>query len=140
MTIQPSILIWTLICFAVLMLVLDRLLFRPMLSFMDKRNEKIAAARKKKSENERLIHEAETALDERRKLAAERLDMARETESEAAHRKALEIMSKAAHDSDADTEALGEKLANERAALMKELNTGVDDIAKAFADKLISHS
>lgn len=140
MTIQPSILIWTLICFAVLMLVLDRLLFRPMLSFMDKRNEKIAAARQKKSENERLIHEAETVLWERRKLAAERLDMARETENEAARRKALEIISKAAHDSAADTEAFGEKLANERAALMKELNAGVDDIAKAFADKLISHS
>ena len=45
MTIQLPILLWTLITFALTMLVLQKLLFRPMLSFMDKRQEKIDRAK-----------------------------------------------------------------------------------------------
>ena len=39
MNIQPSVIIWTIICFFVLMFVLDRLLFRPMFAFMRVRRE-----------------------------------------------------------------------------------------------------
>lgn len=140
MTIQPSILIWTLICFAVLMLVLDRLLFRPMLSFMDKRNEKIAAAKQKKSENERRIQEADASIMERRKLAIEKLNEARTKENETAHKTAAEMINKAVRDSASETEAFGEELVHEKEILMKELDEGVDGIARAFADKLVSHS
>ena len=51
LTIQPSVFIWTLICFCLLMLILHRLLFRPMLSFMDARRARIdrAAARQEAS-------------------------------------------------------------------------------------------
>jgi len=69
MTIQPSILLWTLISFCLLMLILDRLLFRPMLSFMDARNERIEAAMRKKDENERALSEAEAELAARREQA-----------------------------------------------------------------------
>ena len=41
MTIQISVTVWTVVCFLALMLILDRLLFRPMLSFMDRRRKKI---------------------------------------------------------------------------------------------------
>lgn len=43
MAIQPSVLIWTIINFCLFMLVADRLLFRPILAFMDKRREKTAS-------------------------------------------------------------------------------------------------
>jgi len=44
-TIQISILLWTILCFTALMVILDRLLFRPLLGFMDQRKQKISSAR-----------------------------------------------------------------------------------------------
>lgn len=66
MTIEPSLIVWTVLCFLVLMLILKKLLFQPMLTFMDARRAKIEAARKAK-EQARADHEAETRrlLDER---------------------------------------------------------------------------
>ena len=46
MSIQISVTVWTILCFLALMLILDRLLFRPLLSFMDKRREKIDGAKR----------------------------------------------------------------------------------------------
>ena len=48
MTIQPSVLIWTIICFCLMMVILNKLLFKPLLSFMDARNDRIARARVRK--------------------------------------------------------------------------------------------
>ena len=60
MTIQLSVTIWTVICFAALMVILDRLLFRPLLDFMDRRREKIdgtrAARRAALEEREQELH------------------------------------------------------------------------------------
>ena len=55
MYVQISVTVWTILCFLVLMLVLDRLLFRPLLALMDKRREKIESAKTAR----------ETALQER---------------------------------------------------------------------------
>lgn len=49
MSIQLSVIIWTVICFFVLILILDNLLFKPMLELMDSRKEKIESARAKKA-------------------------------------------------------------------------------------------
>ena len=62
MTIQPSILLWTVITFCLTVFVLNRFLFKPMLAFMDKRQEKIDSAAAKKAENDRLLAEAEEKL------------------------------------------------------------------------------
>ena len=66
MTIEPSLIVWTVLCFLALMLILKKLLFQPMLTFMDTRNAKIEAARKAK-EDARTEYEAEA-----RRLADER--------------------------------------------------------------------
>ena len=50
MTIEPSLIVWTVLCFLALMLILKKLLFQPMLTFMDARNAKIEAARKAKEQ------------------------------------------------------------------------------------------
>lgn len=47
MTIQPSIIIWTVICFLLLMVILKNLLFTPVLRMLDSRKEKVEAADKK---------------------------------------------------------------------------------------------
>ena len=45
MTFQLPVILWTVICFVIFMLVVDRLLFRPVLAVMDQRRAKIDAAR-----------------------------------------------------------------------------------------------
>ena len=55
MSIQISVVVWTLICFAALYLVLRNLLFKPMLSVMDQRKKKIEDASAAKEEAERLL-------------------------------------------------------------------------------------
>ncbi len=64
MTIQISVLIWTIICFCVLALVLDRLLFRPVLSFMHERR------RRMEEENTRRLTAMQKAEEEEAAQAA----------------------------------------------------------------------
>ena len=75
MTIQPSILVWTLICFC---LIVNKLLFKPMLGIMDERHAKIEAAAKKKAdiENSRLEYENKLreAAENARKAASDRAE------------------------------------------------------------------
>ncbi len=138
MTIQPSILIWTLISFALLMLILDRLLFRPMLSFMDARNERIEAAVQKKEADERALSEAEAELAARREQALLRTAEIAETEIADAKVRAKRMIAKA----EADRETRMEACRNEITLKSRELETGLEDgvdrLAKAFADKLVS--
>ena len=86
MTIEPSLIVWTVLCFLALVLILKKLLFQPMLTFMDTRNAKIEAARKAK-EDARTEYEAEARhlADERaaqeaqlRQSDAEALEQAQE--------------------------------------------------------------
>ena len=65
MSIQISVTIWTVICFILLMIILNNLLFKPMLSMMDKRRERITAARAKKEEYEKAALENERLLAEK---------------------------------------------------------------------------
>ena len=48
MNIQPSIMVWTVICFLLLMVVLKNFLFTPVLKVMDDRRERINSAKEKK--------------------------------------------------------------------------------------------
>ena len=138
MTIQPSILIWTLISFALLMLILDRLLFRPMLSFMDARNERIEAAMQKKEADAHALSEAEAELAARREQALIRTAEIAETEIADAKVRAKRMIAKA----EADRETRMEVCRNEITLKSRELETGlengIDRLAKAFADKLVS--
>ncbi|MBR4658826.1 MAG: hypothetical protein IKP26_06185 [Clostridia bacterium] len=74
--IQPSLIIWTVICFGLLMLVLDRLLFRPLLKLMDERKERAESARRRAGQArlELEARESELALSheaERQRLLKE---------------------------------------------------------------------
>ena len=101
MTVQPSVTLWTVLCFLALMLILDRLLFRPLLAFMDKRQEKIDRARREKAE----------ALEERERELARR-----EEDRTAAKRQALERASAALEETreEYDRRAAERRAENER--------------------------
>lgn len=102
MTIEPSLIVWTVLCFLALVLILKKLLFGPMLSFMDARSAKIEAARKAReaaaaerdAEMRRLAAEhaeceARQHADAAAALEAARAELSRltaEKRAEAAHR------------------------------------------------------
>ena len=69
MTIQLPILLWTLITFALTMLVLQKLLFRPMLSFMDKRQAKIDRAKAIRESRAAEMQAAEEQTEANRRAA-----------------------------------------------------------------------
>lgn len=71
MTIQISVLIWTVICFVLLMLILHNLLFKPTLQVMDERKRKIEAAAAKKEELLRAQQEYTAELERRNREQAE---------------------------------------------------------------------
>ena len=138
MTIQPSILLWTLITFSLTIFVLNRFLFRPMLAFMDKRQEKIDRASAKKAENARRLAEAEEALirfrEEEEKhladLAAAELVKARhdaETMITVTHRKQNQLLDLHVAELEAESKEI-------EIFLDKQL----DDIAQTYAGALLS--
>lgn len=67
MSIQPSVIVWTVICFLLLMIILKNLLFTPVLKMLDSRKEKVEAADRKLREIESI--EAENA----KRIAAEKI-------------------------------------------------------------------
>ena len=79
MSIQPSVVVWTVICFVLLMIILKNLLFKPVLEVLDKRKEKIDAASKKLRNIESITAENERRLaSEKARAEAESVAAAKE--------------------------------------------------------------
>lgn len=70
MNIQPSVIVWTVICFLLLTVILKNLLFTPVLKMIDSRKEKVDNADKKLRDIETITSENERRLAEE-KLRAE---------------------------------------------------------------------
>lgn len=111
MTIEPSVLIWTVLCFLALLLIVKKLLFQPMLTFMDARSAKIEAARAAKAQAQ---HEREAEISRRQEEYA--AEEARQHEQgvaalESLHTESLRLTaekrSETARRLDADRTALG---------------------------------
>lgn len=138
MTIQPSVLIWTIICFCLLMLILNKLLFKPLLSVMDARQEKIDHAREKKESHARLYAQAEKDLEESR--AAQEKQWAEHSAAEVAfaRQNVQAELAEAQKKSEQELLAYRETLAAESAELKSKLDAGVEVLASTFADRLVS--
>ena len=63
MNIQPSVMVWTVICFLILTVILKNLLFTPVLKIIDSRREKIQAAATKKEDIEKLVVEHKNQVE-----------------------------------------------------------------------------
>jgi F-type H+-transporting ATPase subunit b len=117
--IQPSLIIWTVICFGLLMLVLDRLLFRPLLKLMDERKERAESARRRAGE-------AKLALEARESELA----LSREAERQRLLKEASEKAEAFRRDSEAELRALSREL-EERVARNREEAAKLTDEALA---------
>lgn len=100
MNIQPSIIVWTVICFLLLTVILKNLLFNPVLKMLDSRREKVENADKKLRDIKEITEENERRLtDEKARAEAEGVANAKKRvqqiqsqgkkEIEIAHRKSL---------------------------------------------------
>ncbi len=139
MNIQLSVVVWTVICFLLLMVILKNLLFTPVLKVLDGRKEKIEAAREKKAEIERLTAENEAYLEEQKaihiekrkaeaKAAAQKIQSDGKKEIEAAQRKSL-----------ADIKAYREGISDEYEQIVKSVAPKMETAAAIFAKNIISH-
>lgn len=136
MTIQPSVVIWTVICFILLMLILKYLLFDPIFRVMDKRKQRLQNAKKKLREVEAAHKEHKKRLEiieadakiQRENLIKSELRMIQvksKTELEEARNGRAERLAAAKNDAEKEKEII-------RSTFL----LSSDEIAKAFADRL----
>lgn len=139
MNFQPSVMVWTVICFSVLMIILKNLLFTPILKIMDSRNEKIEAANKRKQEMEDLVaaHKAQQekelamAVEQHTKEAKQKLEelqLESQKEIEAAHRQCL-----------SDIEQYRESIIDERSKIVSSVAPKMETAAALFARNILLH-
>ncbi len=138
MNISLSQIIWTVICFILFALVLDRLLIRPVLDNIDRRREKIEKAHGRKAELEEARLLAEEAA--RAEKAARRELLAKEND-----RKLAEASAEADRELEELTEELeeSERIAfdriNERESEANEkLGAAMDGMIESFTEVLMT--
>lgn len=138
MTIQVSILVWTLICFVLFMLIVNKLLFKPMLAIIDERKAKIENAARKKAD----IEATQLAYENNLREAAEN---ARRAESELADKMLADAEMKAENDIKQAEETSKQRLALaatdvefETNEMGEKLGESVEELASAFISRLIS--
>ena len=138
MTIQLSVLIWTIITFCLFFLVINRLLLKPMLAFMDRRKERIDRAAEKDAEYKRALAESE------QKLAEFRLEESRhqaQCAKEAVERAQSEATALAGETATVRMRMISERKAElgiEHHEIEEILDTRVEELAAAYLSTLVS--
>ena len=133
MTLQPSLIIWTVICFCVLMFILNKLLFKPLLAFMDARKEKVAKARERAGEIMRERSERSAALQA---VLAESEKRSKEIEQFKAF--AENELKNTESENRAKLEALSEQIGTSDNETYEAIASSMDKMAEAFAERLLS--
>ena len=137
MDIQLPLIIWTVICFGLLVLVLDRLLFRPLLKLMDERKAKVDGAKRRLEEAREaralaLASQKEAEQEERRRLAEENAAKAeayrRESDAE------LKRLSKQLEERTQENRAEAE---TEAQAALASMGERLSEAAEVYSRKLI---
>jgi F0F1-type ATP synthase membrane subunit b/b' len=136
MTVQPNILIWTIICFCAFMLILWFLLLKPILAFTDARKARIAHARSldqsaKHAEQQAMLEAQEQAEAQRRAEARKQAVKTLREESRVA-REAREIRFRQ------ETQARHEEMEAEASEMVPKLAVSLKEHVNAFTDKLIA--
>lgn len=136
MTIQINILIWTVICFCAFMLILWRLLLKPMLAFMDARKARIAHAHSldrsaERAEKQALLEaqrlaEVQRQAEERKQIVLALREKSR-IEREERERRFLQ-----------ETQARRADVEAEANDLIPQLAVSLQEHVNTFTDKLIA--
>ena len=139
MNIQPSIMVWTVICFLLLTVILKNLLFTPVLKVIDSRRERADAAKEKKETIDKLILEnklqtekEKVLLEEKKRKQAkqklEQIQLQGKKEIEAAQRQCL-----------ADVQKYRDGIVDEHDKIVDSVAPKMETAAALFAKNIISH-
>lgn len=137
MSINVSEVIWTVICFFVLLFVLKKFLFDPLITFMDDRKARVDAGMAEKREAEQLQKENEDAL---RKSWKERSDEAKHlmTEGKIADEKEQTEVLCAAHTQAAQEESdARSRIEQEKLAAQSEVDAQMDELVTILTQQLL---
>ena len=138
MTIQISVLLWTVITFCILMFFLNKFLFKPLLAFMDAREQRIASARERREKAALALETAEREAEERRRAAEKQARDAAAAEILDAKRIAAKQTAEAENKYALLLEQRRSEMETEKRELQQNLDAGMDDLVTAFVQKLVS--
>lgn len=138
MTIQISVLLWTVITFCILMFFLNKFLFKPLLAFMDAREQKIASARERREKAALALETAEREAEQRRRAAEKQARDAAAAAILDAKRLAAKQTAEAENKYALLLEQRRSEMETEKRELQQNLDAGMDDLVTAFVQKLVS--
>ena len=138
MSIQISVIIWTVICFLLLMLILHNWLFKPVLEVMEKRHNRIEKAKEKQLEIQRLSAEHESMLAEQKKTFLKEQKAKADMEIEKIQADSKKSVYSARTVRLNTYETYREECAKEYSRILSNAEKSTEQIAEIFADRLIS--
>lgn len=138
--VSPGLIIWTLVTFVVLLLLLSRVAWKPILRMVEDRENRIRdsleSAAKQREEAERMIAEHQAALDAARKEAAEMLRNAQA----GLEKSREEQLAKARADAEALVASARKQIEEEQKKAFAEVKAVAVELAIQAASKLIEAS
>ena len=138
MNIQFSVIVWTVICFLLLLLILNKLLFTPLLSFMDERKAKIESAKQRKAEKEAALKAAREQQSIKRAEQWEEAKQQAALALEEAHRQSEERFASEQAARKASLEKQQQALMDEEYPFLQEVAPKIHDLAAAFVERFVS--
>ena len=134
---QPGLMVWTIITFVLLLLILRKLAWGPMLAMLDKREKAIAEAlarsEQARAEAERILADQKTILDQARREAQELIERSRQD----GERARQGMLGEAREQSEKIIAAGKQAIEQEKKSALQEIRTVAVDLALGAAARLI---
>jgi F-type H+-transporting ATPase subunit b len=136
--IQLSVIIWTVICFFLLVLIVSKLLLKPVLEILDKRRKNLEDARAKEAEYAKLAEYQAKELEQ--KMAERKLALEAAAKEEVAFIQANEKNDlKQAHtESLENIDSYRRELEKNHSQIVDALSTQMEEVAEIFVKQIIS--
>lgn len=138
MNIQISVVLWTIICFVLLMVILHYLLLKPMLAHLDKRKARIDNAKNKQLNDNKLIADLTENAEKSAKLAQEQALVDAQKRVSEKQAQAESDLADASRNEHNKTTEFKLALENEKVQLEDTLNNNASRLAQLFISEFVS--
>ena len=132
MTIQISLVIWTIIGFITLSFILNKFLFKPILKVMDERNKKIEAAETNRQTELARREKTLKALEIAKAAHEQEALKAKQAELENERKKTETILADKKAEYDAELEKIRQKYSTDTKAAEENLSDSIDKLAQKY--------
>lgn len=138
--VNPGLIVWTLVTFFVVILILSRVAWKPILGLIEEREKAIAdaieAAKRERAEAEKLLAEQKSAIADARREAAEMMKKNRDE----VDRFREELMAKSKKEAEDLVSNARRQIADEKAKAIAEVRVQAVDLAIQAASKLLGQN